>query len=69
MDELSRCARGVRVFASKARSGLTPLLPGLVCGWGRKIGWGSVPPFYTKGVTTYYIDVLQWAARHQASAR
>ena len=26
------------VFASKARSGLIPLLPGLVCGWGRKYG-------------------------------
>ena len=26
------------MFASKARSGLTPLLSGLVCGWGRKYG-------------------------------
>ena len=29
---------GVGVFASKARSGLQPLLPRLVCGWGRKYG-------------------------------
>jgi len=32
----SRCAQGVEMFASKARYGLTRLLPGLVCGWGRK---------------------------------
>ena len=34
-----------------------------------RIALGSVPPIYTKGVTAYYIDVLQWFQRERSCAR
>ena len=44
----SRCARGVWVIASNARSGSVPLLPR------GSLQPGSVPHIYTKGATLNY---------------